>query len=108
MERVRNPKERGYEYKVLQAGIGAKRLEDLDKQLKTKMASLSGSSGRVTLKHIHRSGSGRITPDNFHEIARALGIHLFVTEAGALYGRYDTNLDGQITFYEFLTYVNYY
>jgi Ca2+-binding EF-hand superfamily protein len=53
-------------------------------------------------KVFDKEGTGNISPEVFHDIAKSLGIHLTATEAAALFGRYDANADEEITFYEFL------
>lgn len=98
-------KERSYQYKMLQAVVGLKRLDALDRQVRSKLLQVTNSGKHEALhmfKVFDKEGTGNISPETFHEIAKSLGIHLTATEAAALFGRYDMNSDEEISFYEFL------
>jgi len=98
-------REKAYNYKVLQALVGVRRLDHLEKQIRNKLAQLTNSGRHEAyemFKIFDDDHSGHIGPERFMQISRSLGIHITSTEAGALFGRFDKNRDDAITFYEFL------
>ena len=49
-----------------------------------------------------KNGTGEVNPQQFREVCLELGARLSDTEAMALFGRYDINAYGSMSYYEFL------
>jgi len=97
--------EKAYKYKMLAAIVGQRRLDHLEKLVRSKLSQLTNTGGHEAVdmfKVYDIDGSGYIGADEFMYVSRDLGIHITPTEASALFGRYDRNRDNEVTFYEFL------
>lgn len=98
-------KDRAYRYKMLQAIVGGKRLDSIDKIMRNKLKQMTNSNKHEAtnmFKILDKDGDGCLTSEKFFQMARVLGIHATATEAAALFGRYDENFDGEMSFHEFL------
>mmetsp|Transcript_38574 Transcript_38574/g.60179 ORF Transcript_38574/g.60179 Transcript_38574/m.60179 type:complete len:343 (+) Transcript_38574:690-1718(+) len=105
LEIASEPEEKSYHYRVLQAIVGQRRLDNLERSIRNKLLQLTTSGKHEAIqmfKVYDRDSTGYIKSDMFLQISRSLGIHMTSTEAAALFGRYDKNKDDEITFYEFL------
>jgi len=97
--------ERVHKYAVAQAIVGKGRMDALEAQLSEKIINrVSGGGGLLRRMYatFDKNGTGEVNPQQFREVCLELGARLSDTEAMALFGRYDINADGCMSYYEFL------
>ncbi|KAJ1471296.1 hypothetical protein T484DRAFT_1844740 [Baffinella frigidus] len=100
---MKGPKDKAYKYKVVQAVVGTRRLDLLEKAVRAKLRSLSGKVEAVRMfKMYDRAHTGYITPNEFLQFSRALGIQISATEATALFGRFDVTTGDDVTYDDFI------
>uniref|UniRef100_A0A6U4UY24 EF-hand domain-containing protein n=1 Tax=Hemiselmis andersenii TaxID=464988 RepID=A0A6U4UY24_HEMAN len=93
-----------YRYRVIQAVVGKKRLDDLEDQIRAKVtARMAGGAGELLKSFkLFSSGQGEIGPTQMMSVIQDLGVDINRREAYALFGRFDINKDGGIVYYEFV------
>jgi len=97
--------DRVHKYASAQAIVGKGRMDELELQLSEKIISrVSGGGGLLRRMYatFDKNGTGEVNPREFREVCLELGARLTDTEAMALFGRYDINGDGSMSYYEFL------
>jgi len=93
-----------FRYRVIQAVVGAKRLDELEDQIRAKVtARMAGGAGELLKSFkLFSSGQGEIGPNQMMQVVQDLGVDINRREAYALFGRFDINKDGGIVYYEFV------
>mmetsp|Transcript_29479 Transcript_29479/g.74061 ORF Transcript_29479/g.74061 Transcript_29479/m.74061 type:complete len:320 (+) Transcript_29479:195-1154(+) len=99
-----NYEEATYRYRVIQAVVGKKRLDELEDQIRAKVtARMAGGAGELLKSFkLFSSGQGEIGPSQMMSVINDLGVDINRREAYALFGRFDINKDGGIVYYEFV------
>jgi len=91
-------------YRVLQALVGTKRLDELELEIRDKVLQrMAGGAGQLLKSFkLFSSGKGEIGPNQLMSVCQDLGVDISRREATALFGRFDINKDGGIVYYEFV------
>mmetsp|Transcript_37281 Transcript_37281/g.76410 ORF Transcript_37281/g.76410 Transcript_37281/m.76410 type:complete len:337 (-) Transcript_37281:108-1118(-) len=98
-----------YRYKTAQALVGKARIDSLHVQVADRVQAkvVSGNKDMIRTfnffaKNEGGRGHGVIGHEQFLPIAQKLGVYMTAREAMALFGRYDFDFSGQLTYFEFI------
>lgn len=98
-----------YQYKQAQALVGRARIENLHRQVKERVQAkvVSGNKDMIRTfnffaKNEGTKGHAVIGHAQFLSIAQKLGVYMTAREAMALFGRYDDDSSGHVTYFEFI------
>eukprot|EP00960_Hanusia_phi_P001808 51751-Hanusia_phi.AAC.2 len=110
--------EASFRYRVLQALVGERRLDELELEIRDKagwwwvdqrvtlpqvLQRMAGGAGQLLKSFkLFSSGKGEIGPNQLISVCQDLGVEISRREAIALFGRFDINKDGGIVYYEFV------
>jgi len=96
--------EASFRYRVLQALVGERRLDELELEIRDKVLQrMAGGAGQLLKSFkLFSSGKGEIGPNQLISVCQDLGVEISRREAIALFGRFDINKDGGIVYYEFV------
>jgi len=95
-----------HDYKAALAIVGKTKTTQLEQLIQAKVysrvSSQSSGSYQQMWRAFDRNNEGKLSRQVFFDVCWQLGIRITKLEATALFGAYDTDLDGYISFYEFL------
>jgi len=99
-----------YQYKVAHAMVGRARLDLLHRQVGERVQAkvITGNKDMIRMfnffaQHKKGMGHGVIGHKQFLCIAQKLGVYMTEREACALFGRYDAEVRGALTYFEFIS-----
>lgn len=96
--------QRRREFKEAFESIGEERVGELERMMRDKLQQRTESGPfqlRKNFKYFDRDGDGWITIKEFSQSLELMGFHFNQQQVIALFGRYDTDHDGHIDYFEF-------